>query len=198
MSPLSLPSSLHRSRIRPLSLFVSCLGWAVIAGCAHRAPKPTPYPKTAPPPAAPSIAAPVAQYSRYTLIDMTPDAAQSDLLQQVVDVRIPPAANTTVGDTLRYVLLHSGYRLCEGPAIRDFDSFPLPAAHMHLGPVRLASALQLLVGRDWQLDTDEGSRRICFSRTSTGSPAHASARSGPHPHAPVGPPTALASTGERP
>ncbi len=164
MSALSIPSSRRWFRIRALPLLASCLGWAVIAGCAHREPKPTPYPKAAPSLASPAVAASVTHYSRYTLVEMAPEAAQSDLLQQVVDVRIPAAANTSVGDTLRYVLLHSGYRLCEDPAIRDFDGFPLPAAHMHLGPVPLASALQLLVGRDWQLETDEGNRRVCFSR----------------------------------
>jgi conjugative transfer region protein (TIGR03748 family) len=196
MSPSSLPSSQRWFRIRALPLLASCLGWAVIAGCAHRVPKPTPYPKAASPLASPSLAAPVIHYSRYTLIEMAPEAAQSDLLQQVVDVRIPAAANTSVGDTLRYVLLHSGYRLCEDPAIRDFDGFPLPAAHMHLGPVPLASALQLLVGRDWQLETDEGSRRVCFSR-GAGSPAHATTHLERHPHTTPSLPSAPVSTGER-
>jgi type IV pili sensor histidine kinase/response regulator len=128
---------------------------------------------------APSDAAAVAHYSRYTLIEMSPEVAQIDLLQQVVDVRIPALASTSVGDTLRYVLLHTGYRLCEDATIRDLDSFPLPAAHMHLGPLPLASALQLLVGHGWQLETDEASRHICFSRLdarSLGSPAPASGR----------------------
>jgi type IV pili sensor histidine kinase/response regulator len=131
------------------------------------------------------------------LIEMTPDAAQSDLLQQVVDVRIPAAANTSVGDTLRYVLLHSGYRLCEDHAIGDFDRFPLPAAHMHLGPVPLASALQLLVGRDWQLETDEGSRRVCFSRRDSMSALAPSTSGRQHSSSTEVPPAVTSTGGQR-
>lgn len=134
-----------------------------LVGCAHQ-PRITPQTVATPTSGSTAEAAPpLTHYSRYTLVEMSPDAAQTDLLQQVVDVRIPATATTSVGDTLRYVLLHSGYQLCEDPAIRDFDSFPLPAAHMHLGPLPLSTVLQLLVGRSWALEIDEGRRRVCFS-----------------------------------
>lgn len=142
---------------------LALLGSALMA-CAHQPGKPattTTAPQTSGP--ATNVEPSVARYSRYTLIEMSPDAAQSDLLQQIIDVHVPATASSSVGDTLRYVLLHSGYRLCDNSGIRDFDGFPLPAAHMHLGPLTLASALQLLVGPAWILEIDESERRVCFS-----------------------------------
>jgi len=174
-----------------LTLLASALGGVLIAGCAHHAPRSASAASAAPA----SQRVPVAHYSRYTLIEMSPEAAQTDLLQQVVDVRIPAASSTSVGDTVRYVLLHTGYRLCEDEAIRDLDRFPLPAAHIHVGPLPLASALQLLAGRGWQLQSDEGNRRICFARresnTSALTPSTSSRRS-EHSR------PALASTGATP
>lgn len=152
-----------------LTALVGVLSSLSLLGCAHHS---TVDPKTIAASTSEAIAEavpPPTHYSRYTLVEMSPDAAQTDLLQQVVDVRIPATATSSVGDTLRYVLLHSGYRLCEDPAIRDFDSFPLPAAHMHLGPLPLATVLQLLVGRSWALEIDEGHRRVCFSHEDTSS-----------------------------
>jgi type IV pili sensor histidine kinase/response regulator len=171
----------------------------VIAGCAHQAGTRIPARKT--PPALLDqrpVEAPLTHYSRYTLIDMAPEASQSDLLQQVVDVRIPATATSSVGDTLRYVLLHTGFRLCEDPVVRDFDGFPLPAAHMHLGPLPLATVLQLLVGRSWALEIDESNRRICFSRGGPSSPTDAATRLERLPPMGATLPSTLVSTGDQP
>jgi type IV pili sensor histidine kinase/response regulator len=96
-------------------------------------------------------------------------------MQQLVDIHVPATEASSVGDTLRYVLLHSGYRLCDDPTMHALDDFPLPAAHIHLGPLPLASTLQLLVGREWELRVDEGDRRVCFALGSTFHPADADA-----------------------
>ena len=96
--------------------------------------------------------------SRYTLIELRPE-----LQQQIIDLRIPASASTTVGDAMRYVLRYSGYRLCEGdPALATLWTLPLPAAHLQLGPLPLNQTLQLLAGSAWRLSVDERTRQVCF------------------------------------
>ncbi|MGB3749197.1 MAG: PilL N-terminal domain-containing protein [Rhodanobacter sp.] len=108
---------------------------------------------------------PVARYGRYTLVELAPEAAQHDLLLQVIDVSMPATLPATVGDALRYVLLRSGYRLCEHHAqARALYLFPLPAAHLHLGPLTLREALLTLAGPAWDLKIDDTARRVCFAR----------------------------------
>jgi conjugative transfer region protein (TIGR03748 family) len=71
----------------------------------------------------------------------------------------------TVGDALRYVLRHSGYRLCEGgPDLQTLFGLPLPAAHFQLGPMVLRSALLTLAGPGWTLRVDDLNRQLCFVR----------------------------------
>lgn len=92
-------------------------------------------------------------------------AAQRDLLLQVVDVVMPEDARATVGDGLRHVLKRSGYRLCEPtPAIAGLYALPLPAAHLHLGPLTLRDALLTLAGPAWDVNVDDRARQVCFSR----------------------------------
>src|SRR5258708_36136976 len=54
-----------------------------------------PTPAIAPPP----NSIPVVRYARYTLIELGPNAAQPELLQQVVDISIPGTLHATVADT---------------------------------------------------------------------------------------------------
>ena len=101
--------------------------------------------------------------SRYTLIELRPELQQQDLQQQIIYLRIPASASTTVGDAMHYVLRHSGYRLCEGdPALATLWALPLPAAHLQLGPLPLNQTLQLLAGSAWRLSVDERARQVCF------------------------------------
>ncbi len=48
---------------------------------------------------------PVVRYGRYTLVELVPEHHQRDLLQQVVEVTIPPRLDATVGDALQHILL---------------------------------------------------------------------------------------------
>lgn len=106
---------------------------------------------------------PVVRYGRYTLVELTPEAAQRDLLLQVVAVRVPEDARASVGDGLRHVLKRSGYRLCDtSPVANELFSLPLPTAHHQLGPMTLREGLLTLAGAGWQLEVDERSRRVCF------------------------------------
>lgn len=108
---------------------------------------------------------PVARYGRYTLIELVPQPAQRDLLQQAVEITIPPTLDATVGDAMRHVLLRSGYRLCDGTEAAALYALPLPAAHLHLGPLLLRDALLVLAGPAWALSVDDRMREVCFNRS---------------------------------
>lgn len=114
---------------------------------------------------------PVVRRGRYTLVELSPGVEQQDLMQQIVDVTMPPTLAATVADALRYVLLRSGFELCHSPQIRLLDELPLPAADFHLGPLTLESTLRILVGPGWNLEVDEITRKICFTPSSAPSPA---------------------------
>jgi conjugative transfer region protein (TIGR03748 family) len=105
-----------------------------------------------------------ARYGRYTLIELVPEPAQRDLMQQVVEVTIPQQLDTHVGDAMRHVLRHSGYRLCETGEAASLYVLPLPAAHLRLGPLTLRDALLVLAGPAWELAVDDAARQVCFVR----------------------------------
>ncbi|MHA6788171.1 PFGI-1 class ICE element type IV pilus protein PilL2 [Pseudomonas bijieensis] len=106
---------------------------------------------------------PVQRYGRYTLVELAPEAAQQNLLLQVIDINLPSAWSISVGDALNYVLLQSGYRLCDSTSENAaLFTLPLPAAHLKVGPMVLRDALQMLAGPAWSLQTHERLRQICF------------------------------------
>ena len=108
---------------------------------------------------------PVVRYGRYTLVELAPTAAQRDLLLQTIDVSMPEDARATVGDGLRHVLKRSGYQLCEtAHAVTELYALPLPAAHLHLGPMTLRDALLTLAGPAWELHANDRARQICFEQ----------------------------------
>ncbi|MBK8320414.1 MAG: hypothetical protein IPL05_18430 [Betaproteobacteria bacterium] len=107
---------------------------------------------------------PAARYGRYTLIELVPEPAQRDLMQQVVEVTIPQQLDTHVGDAMRHVLRRSGYRLCETEEAALLYALPLPAAHLRLGPLTLRDALLVLAGPAWELAVDDAARQVCFAR----------------------------------
>ena len=152
--------------IRHLTLF-SCLLSAILsAGCATSTVVPSPVEpeaEAAPPPL-PSDWVPVARYDRYTLVELTPQEAQHNLLLQVVDVSMTATLHATVGDGLRYVLQRSGYSLCDdNPEVAELYELPLPAAHLQLGPMFLHDALLTLAGPAWELQVDDLARQVCFT-----------------------------------
>ncbi|GKX37626.1 PilL N-terminal domain-containing protein [Pectobacterium polaris] len=145
---------------------------ALSSGCTTTtAPPPLPPIKAVSPvPDATSNFIPIVRYGRYTLVELAPNAAQRNLLLQVIDVAIPEDARATVGDGLRHVLKRSGYQLCEtAQSLVELYSLPLPAAHLHMGPMTLRDALLTLAGSAWDMQVDDRVRQVCFVRASTDS-----------------------------
>ena len=147
----------------------ACLLAAVLAsGCATTtaplAPEAIEEVSAAPEPETPEFI-PVVRYGRYTLVELAPTAAQRDLLLQTIDVAMPEDARATVGDGLRHALKRSGYGLCQtAHGVIELYALPLPAAHLHLGPMTLRDALLTLAGPAWELQADDRARQICFER----------------------------------
>ncbi|WP_254698876.1 TcpQ domain-containing protein [Serratia fonticola] len=106
----------------------------------------------------------VVRYDRYTLVNTRPQDAQRDLLNQLIDISIPPQRVHSVGDALRYVLFESGFMLCpaDRPELTVLLNRPLPAVQRMLGPVKLQEALQILAGPAWYLVVDDVSRQVCY------------------------------------
>lgn len=158
------PVSARCSQLHVSSAVLACLG--LTAGCTTTSPSGlVPAAREAVGPtqvqSEPTI---VVRHGRYTLVELKPETAQADLLEQLVDVTFPAVMVHSVSDALRYVLLRSGYRLREDcNAARVLDVLPLPAPHAHLGPLPLRIALQLLAGPGWQLERDDASRTVCFA-----------------------------------
>ena len=152
--------------IRRLAFMAGLLSAVLSSGCATTSVTPSPMEpeaETLAPPV-PSDWVPVARYGRYTLVELAPQAAQHNLQLQVVDVAVPATLHATVGDGLRYVLQRSGYSLCEGNAeVVALYELPLPAAHLHLGPIFLRDALLTLAGPAWELQVDNRARQVCFT-----------------------------------
>ncbi|MDF8361322.1 MULTISPECIES: PilL N-terminal domain-containing protein [Pseudomonadota] len=175
------PRWFHYPERRLLAGFLGLL-WSVLAGgCATTnapvAPDTIDEVSVVPAPEAPEYI-PVVRYGRYTLVELAPTAAQRDLLLQTIDVAMPEDARATVGDRLRHVLKRSGYGLCQtAHAVIELYALPLPAAHLHLGPMTLRDALLTLAGPAWKLHADDRARQICFERSDEG----ASAEPAPEP-----------------
>lgn len=133
--------------VHRLALVAGLLAGSLLAaGCATTAAPSAPaVPAASPTAVAPEPGfVPVARYGRYTLVELVPEHAQRDLLQQAVEVSIPPMLDASVGDAMRHVLLRSGYRRCDAAEAATFYALPLPAAHLRLGPLMLRDALLTL------------------------------------------------------
>lgn len=170
-----------------LSQVLLCLLMTAALASCTTASAPTPPTPVEPAEKGPSASArgvpefiPVVRYGRYTLVELAPISAQQDLLLQVVDVTVPGTRTATVGDALRHVLLRSGYQLCSSSDIAALNALPLPASHYRLGPLLLRDALLTLAGPAWDLEVDDGARRICFTRAAQPNTGGALPQSGPN------------------
>ncbi len=162
-----MPPTIRQSNSWRCAEFANILAAIFLsAGCAASSVTPGTAGDQSVPVAASSFPKPVSvvRYGRYTLVELAPDTAQQELLNQVVDISIPSTMSTTLGDALGYLLLRSGYQLCETrDEVGRLYALPLPAAHMHMGPMFLRDALQTLAGPAWQLQVDDVTRQVCFT-----------------------------------
>ncbi|MDR6610548.1 PilL N-terminal domain-containing protein [Pseudomonas synxantha] len=158
--------------IFPVAILLSGL---TLSGCKHSSVQaPQPVEHSVPLSAEKYI--PVQRQGRYTLVELAPETAQQNLLLQMIDITLPSSWTISVGDALHYVLLHSGYRLCDNTAqIAPLLNFPIPAAHLSLGPIVLRDALQTLAGTAWVLQVNERTREVCFALVDEHSPDKTSA-----------------------
>jgi FimV-like protein len=102
---------------------------------------------------------------RYSAIVPGPSPEQADPFALPIHMELPYAVRT-VGDALHQVLLRSGYRLASVsascPSLPALLSWPLPAVHQRLGPMRLDEALKTLAGPTHTLVVDPVHRLVSF------------------------------------
>jgi len=107
------------------------------------------------------------QTGRYSMVSSAPTQAQSELLEASVTVQLPDRIQT-IGETVRYLLQRSGYRLAAtestAPETLALFALPLPAVHRHLGPMTLREALETLAGPAFHLVQDPVHRLITFEQ----------------------------------
>ena len=107
------------------------------------------------------------QVGRYSLFAATPTQAQTELLATTMTVRFPERIQT-VGESVRYLLQRSGYRLVTaesiGPDTVALFALPLTAVHRSLGPMTLRDALETLAGSAFHLVQDPVHRLVTFER----------------------------------
>jgi conjugative transfer region protein (TIGR03748 family) len=105
--------------------------------------------------------------SRYTTTSASPDVAQVDPLEAVVQLILPRANVQTVGDAITYLLIRTGYRLAPQESAdqqtRAVLAMPLPEVHRRLGPYTVRTALSVLLGRPFVLSVDPMQRLVSYS-----------------------------------
>lgn len=103
--------------------------------------------------------------SRYSLVQLGPTIAQSDLLSAIVQLHFSSRVKT-VGDAMQLVLHGSGYHLAltkiSNPLLQQLLAYPLPAVQRHLGPMTVRDALQTLAGSAYTLIVDPVNREVSF------------------------------------
>lgn len=110
---------------------------------------------------------PATQVGRYAVAVNGPTAGQRDLLSVEVTTAIPTDV-TRVGESIRWLLRDSGYRLAEDsvqtPEVLELFELPLPAVHRQFESLPLHQVLALLVGPGFYLVHDPLQRLVAFER----------------------------------
>lgn len=96
--------------------------------------------------------------SRYLSAQVGPEDAQTDLLQSIVDLRVPEQI-TTVGEALDYLLRPYGFQLNDAHEVDEQPEvdeqylllvLTLPEPHRDLGSMTLMDALTTLGGKSFR------------------------------------------------
>lgn len=124
-------------------------------------------------PAAHAVDAPdTVPVGRYTTVDTLAEAVV-DPLAVVAQLRFPRETVHNVGDAVRYLLHRTGYsvRADDDYSTRLFD-LPLPESQRQLGPGRVSTLAQALVGQRYRLCVDRYNRQLLVqAETAAGCPA---------------------------
>lgn len=105
------------------------------------------------------------QIGRYTAADASNTDEQENLLNVVIDTEVP-AKIVTVGETIDFLLLRSGFTLAPGEAqgkhVSQLLKKKLPHSHRRVGPIMLKDALSMIVGKAFWMRVDPVHRLIAF------------------------------------
>jgi conjugative transfer region protein (TIGR03748 family) len=101
---------------------------------------------------------------RYSTVSAEPPEALFRPLEVVASISFPRQLVQTVGDALQHSLVRTGYRLAEPAAADDgvarFLALPLPESQRELGPYRVRSMLDVLLGSAWSWHSDASTREV--------------------------------------
>jgi len=116
---------------------------------------------------------------RYSTSSAAPPPELAEPLEIVATVTFPRATVRTVGEAVRHMLARTGYRLhgnamTTPPGVNEFLDLPLPESQRQIGPYRVRSILDVLLGSAWQWHSDPLKRVVWFSPSSPDS-SHAAA-----------------------
>ena len=102
---------------------------------------------------------------RYSLVNTSGVAHQKSPLQVIVDTNIPRELDS-IGESITYLLLRSGYQLADPKITSDklanFYQLPVPEVHRELGPIKLLDALNILTGEAFIPVIDPVHRLVSF------------------------------------
>ena len=107
----------------------------------------------------------VMQTGRYTYVKNIPPVDQLNPLKVVIKTRIPQSVET-VGQTVEFLLVRSGYVLADKTVLSEeaktLLSLPLPQVHRNIGPMTLDKALHTLSGDAFELVVDPVHRKVAY------------------------------------
>lgn len=107
----------------------------------------------------------VMQTGRYSKVKNIPPADQLNPLKVVIQTRIPQSVNT-VGETVNFLLVRSGFTLADEGVLSEeaktLLGLPLPQVHRNIGPMTLDNALHTLGGSAFELVVDPVHRKVAF------------------------------------
>ena len=107
----------------------------------------------------------VYQTGRYTYVNNVPTGAQLDIFSADIQVAFSEEV-LTIGEAVETVLLQTGYAVASSFASDPYQDIVLarrlPEGHRKIGPLPLYKALELLVGDEFILVTDDVHALVAF------------------------------------
>lgn len=105
------------------------------------------------------------QTGRYSQVKNIPPVDQLNPLKVVIQTRIPQSIKT-VGETVQFLLVRSGYTLADQAVLSEeaktLLQHQLPQIHRQIGPMTLDMALHTLSGEAFELVVDPVHRKVAY------------------------------------